>query len=187
MIDYFAKFQQAHDYDSFLQNFGGSMDQAKWNRVLEQVELTDAQQAVLAGFVRQQNILCMAGAWCGDCARQCPIVYRFCQIQPHLQLRFLDRDADEDLRKALHLCGAPRVPQFVFLDEDGEWIGRYGDRTVSEYRNLAETISGSSCSIGTASREDPLFQSIVNDWLVEIERVQLILRTSPRLRERHGD
>ena len=34
---------------------------------------------------------------------------------------------------------------------------------------------------------DPLLVQVTQDWLNEFERVQWLLRLSPRLRQRHGD
>jgi hypothetical protein len=43
------------------------------------------------------------------------------------------------------------------------------------------------CSVGAVPPEESLLDATVQDWLDEFERVQLILRTSPRLRKKHGD
>jgi hypothetical protein len=52
---------------------------------------------------------------------------------------------------------------------------------------MAESISGASCPTGIAPPELPLLVRVTQEWLNEFERIQLMLRTSPRLRERHGD
>jgi thiol-disulfide isomerase/thioredoxin len=187
MIDFGHSFSSAQTYAEFLEAYGSDTDRNKWQMVLEKIGLSAEQASVLASFTRNLKVLCMAGAWCGDCVRQCPILHRFSQMQPLIELRFVDRDANDQLKNELVICGAPRVPQVVFLSEDDEPVGRYGDRTISYYRDMAQKISGALCSTGLVTEGDPLLAAVTNDWLTEIERVQLILRTSPRLREKHGD
>ena len=128
--------------------------------------------ALLAKFTRRTNVLVLAGAWCGDCAAQCPIFERFAEAAPTLTVRYLDRDAHPDAQQELRINGGDRVPVAVFFSEDGFEVARYGERTLAAYRRM----------IGEATGGDA-----VSDWLREFERVQWILRLSPRLRRLHGE
>lgn len=186
MFDFRPSFQRGFAYALFLTQFGSASDQRRWAQVLDQIVLNDSQQQLLGGFRRQMQILCMAGAWCGDCAAQCPIFFRLAQACPVIDLRFVDRDADADLAHELMLCGSPRIPQVVFLDEDGNHVGRFGDRTLTKYRQLNAQLSGAACASGIL-RGGSEFTAIIQEWIDQIERIQWLLRTSPRLRERHGD
>lgn len=187
MIDFGAKFSTALSYDDFLQSHGSEMDRMKWKLVFDKTKLAESQVDLLGRFKRKIHVFAMAGAWCGDCVRQCPILQRFADQQPLIEYRLIDRDADQQLNQELRICGAARVPQFVFLSEDYEPVGRYGDRTISTYRDMESKLSGAACATGLVGDNDPLFNAVVQDWLTELERTQLILRTSPKLRERHGD
>jgi thiol-disulfide isomerase/thioredoxin len=168
----FSHFDAALPYDRFLTQFGSTGDKARWDRTREAVSLTDEQRALLAKFTRKTNVLVLAGAWCGDCAAQCPIFERFAEAAPALAVRYLDRDAHPDAQQELKINGGNRVPVVVFFSEDGFEVARYGERTLATYRRLAGESSGGD---------------VVADWLREFERVQWILRLSPRLRKLHGD
>ena len=52
---------------------------------------------------------------------------------------------------------------------------------------LVEQLTGESCATGLVKSADPVQVQIVQDWLDEFERVQWLLRLSPRLRRLHGD
>ena len=132
------------------------------------------------------KVLVLAGAWCGNCVNQCPIFDRFSAVNPRVQLRLADRDAAPELSGALSTCGGARVPTVVFLSEDGQFCGRYGDRTLSRYRWLVANLQGAGCPTGLAD-ESELTRSVVQDWLNEFERIQWMLRTSSRLRQLHRD
>ena len=92
-----------------------------------------------------------------------------------------------DAQKELQINGGDRVPVAVFFSEDGFEVSRYGERTLAKYRALAAQLSGETCATGLVKGADPLQAQIVQDWLNEFERVQWILRLSPRLRRIHSD
>jgi thiol-disulfide isomerase/thioredoxin len=149
--------------------------------------LTLDQTDLLQQFRRQTNVLVLAGAWCGDCARQCPIFTRFAEAAPVLDIRYLDRDEHADVQRDLQINGGNRIPVVVFFSEDGYEVARFGERTLSTYRDMIEKYVGVVCSSGLARPDDPLLRHVTQDWLNEFERVQWLLRLSPRLRQLHGD
>ena len=187
MVEYQSIFENGLTYSDFLNQFGSQPDQVKWQRTYDQTHLEESMHEDLRSFKRKMPVICMAGAWCGDCAVQCPIFQKISDSCEAIDLKFIDRDADPILAKELNLCGAPRVPQVVFLSEDFHPVGRYGDRTLAKYKSMAGTISGAVCSIGVIGENDPLQAQIIREWFDQFLRAQLILRTSPRLRQRHGD
>ncbi len=117
---------------------------------------------------------------------QCPIFEQFARACSMIKLRFLDRDADVEVAEELRICGGGRVPVVVMLSEDFAECARYGDRTLSRYREMAGELAGAACPTGLVSSATGL-AAVAADWLREFERVQLMLRLSPRLRERYGD
>jgi thiol-disulfide isomerase/thioredoxin len=183
----FAKFAQALPYAEFMARYGNAAYDARWRATFEQVQLTPAQRELLGQFRRETNVLVLAGAWCGDCSGQCPIFDRFAEAAPVLKVRYLDRDEHADAQRELTINGGNRVPVVVFFSEDGHEVARYGERTLSQYRMLAARTVGASCPTGITSAGDPLLAQIGQDWLDQFERVQWILRLSPRLRQKHGD
>ncbi|HMP77884.1 MAG TPA: thioredoxin family protein [Pirellulaceae bacterium] len=187
MIDFRDLFQRSLDYRDFLQRFASPADMNRWKNSFEQIVLTAEQQQLLARFKRRMYVLCMAGTWCGDCVRQCPIMEYFAQTSPQISLRFFDRDAEREAAGEWTICGAPRVPQVVFLSEDFEFVARFGDRTLTQYRQMEMKLTGATCASGLVIPGDPIQLSTIAEWLAEFERAQLILRTSPKLRQRHGD
>jgi thiol-disulfide isomerase/thioredoxin len=186
-MDWKPRFEAALPYERFLEVHGTDAHRQRWRSLYDQIRLTPDQQALLRGFVRQVNVLCVAGAWCGDCVNQCPILQRFAEATDKIDLRFLDRDAHMDLAQELSICGGNRVPVVVFLSEDFFECGRYGERTLSKYRELGATLLGAACPTGITTPESSLLDTVTAEWLGEFERVQIMLRLSPRLRSRHRD
>ncbi len=187
MLDLAAKFESGLSYDDFLHAFGTEEQRRRWASTHHQVDLTAPQRELLASFTRDMKVLCLAGAWCGDCVSQCPIFNHFQATNPKIDVRYFDRDANADLGAMLSVCGGARVPVVLFLSEDNHQVGWYGDRTLSKYRQLAADQLGAACPTGLVPESRTMLQAVTQDWLDEFERMQLILRTSSRLRKLHGD
>jgi ferredoxin len=185
-MDFSKSFHQAHSYNDFLDHYASPQQRNRWDAFHASITLTPQQQALLQGFTRRQRVLCLAGTWCGDCVEQCPAFDHFQANNPLLEIRYQDRDHDPQLQQALEICGGARVPVVVFLSEEDLFVGRYGDRTLSKYRQMLTDTTGPACPTGLASSTE-LTTTVVQEWLDEFERIQLILRTSPRLRKKHGD
>jgi thiol-disulfide isomerase/thioredoxin len=186
-MDLAEKFRQGLAYDDFLARYGTDVHKDRWKAFHAQVKLAPVQADLLKSFTRRMNVLCLAGAWCGDCVNQCPIFEKFAAAAPDMHLRFVDRDEHADLQAALQINGGNRVPVVLFLSEDYEEVARYGDRTLSKYRQMMKDQTGASCPTGITIGPDPLIHQVIADWLEQFERAQWILRLSARLRQKYGD
>jgi ferredoxin len=181
------KFAAALPYDRYVET-GTEEQRRRWRQVYDAARLTDEQRRLLAGFVRRMKVLVVSGVWCGDCVQQCPLIARCAEARPDLiDLRLLDRDEHRDLTEQVRLNGGDRVPVALFLSEDDELCGLYGDRTLHRYRALAARQLGPSCPTGLTAPPPDELAATLQDWLNELERVQLMLRLSPRLRQKYGD
>jgi hypothetical protein len=187
MIDWSSHFADALPYQSFLDRFASPPQRTRWDAMHGRFSLSPEQQTLLNGFARRMPVLCLAGAWCGDCINQCPVFDRFARATLQIDLRFIDRDARPELRDLLAINGGHRVPVVVFLSEDWFEVSRYGERTVSTYRRLAAEQLGPSCPTGFVPPAAEALAATTTEWLAEFERAQLVLRLSPRLRSKHGD
>ena len=184
MTDFSAEHARGHDYGDFLGHHASDEDRERWQRIYDRVTLTESQQAVLASFVREMKVLVLAGAWCG--VNQCPIWERFSQSCSLIQVRYLDRDENPELTERLSVNGGHRVPVVVFLSEDDHLCGIYGDRTLAKYRAMAADIDASLVPVADDGGRT-LLEQATDEWLNEFERMQLMMRTSGRLRQLHGD
>jgi thiol-disulfide isomerase/thioredoxin len=185
-MDYAPIFNSGRSYQDFLAKYGSDQHRDKWANMHAQVKLTDDQRQLLGSFKREMPVLVLAGAWCGDCVDQCPIFDHFAAAASVLKIRYFDRDDSPDFAPHVKICGGARVPAVVFLSEDYQEVGRYGDRTLARYRHILAKVSGEACSTGLVV-DAGMQAQVIQEWLDQFERAQLILRTSPRLREKHGD
>src|SRR5690606_19360765 len=122
-----------------------------------------------------------------DCALQGAAIARIAQANPKIHLRFLLRsDEHADLVVKAQINGGFRVPVTWFLAEDFEFVSVVGDRTLSRYRSMARKALGPAANVQAPPPADPV-REVLDEMLLEFERVHLLLRLSGRLREKHGD
>ena len=93
-----------------------------------------------------------------------------------------------DIGGAEKRFGAAAVLQGVDLSvAKGEFVSLLGDRTLPRYRAMAARQLGPACPVPGAALPPDEAAATLQAWLDEFERVQLILRLSARLRDKHGD
>lgn len=181
-----AKFAAGLAWREYLAT-GKPAQREAWNAVYNQVALSGSQQKLIADFKREMKVICISGIWCGDCVQQGPLLQRIAEANNRIHLVWLDRDEHKDLASRVQINQGLRVPTVIFLSEDNEFCGLYGDRTLTRYRAMADSQLGPACPIPGAPIPTDELLATMQDWLDEFERIQLLLRLSPRLREKHGD
>lgn len=159
----------------------------RWREMAEQIPaLTREQIDRLTGLNRTLKIIALSGVWCGDCVRQGPMLHRLASAC-EADLRWVERDDNAELRDELRVVGAMRVPVVVFCTEDFWEIGRFGDRMLSTYLRKASNEMGAACPVPYAAPPEGDLAAEQAEWLDIFERMLLMARLSPPLRERHGD
>lgn len=181
-----AKFAAGLNWPDYLAT-GKPAQRDAWNAVYNQVSLSDSQRKLLADFKRDMKVICLSGIWCGDCVQQGPLLQRIDEAAERITLVWLDRDEHKDLAARVQINQGLRVPTVIFLSEDDEFCGLYGDRTLTRYRAMADSQLGPACPIPGAPIPIDELLATMQDWLDEFERIQLLLRLSPRLRQKHND
>jgi thiol-disulfide isomerase/thioredoxin len=177
---------QAKSYDEFV-NASTQEEREQWNDRLNRTpKLTKKQIERLSGYHRQLNILMYAGAWCGDCSRQAPMLLKMVEAAGEkVKLRLIDREVSTELQDELRILGALRVPVVVFLTEDFWEVGRFGERLLSVYRSKAAREVNRGIDQGVLSPK--ALEREIQDWLDIFERMLIMVRLAPPLRRRHND
>ena len=178
-------FEQGVTYDAYL---AATPEKATpWQENDARCKLSDQQQLLLTSFSRTMKVIVLSGIWCGDCSSQGPMLAAIANGSAMIELHWLDRDEASELSNHLSINQGHRVPTVIFMAEDFEPVSVYGDRTLTRYRAMATRQLGAACDIPGAVIPEDEFAATMQDWLDEFERVQLLLRLSARLRQKHGD
>ena len=180
-------FEMGLGYDEFVAS-GEPMHQPQWHQRYEQLALDDTQRELVSGFQRSIKVLCLTGTWCGDCALQGASLHRIAEAaEGRIDLRFVLRSEQfAELVVANQINQGYRVPVTWFMAEDFQPCSRIGDRPLGRYRSMARKALGDASPVLAEPPADPV-RTVLQEMLDEFERVDLMLRLSPRLRELHGD
>ncbi|MCB9839127.1 MAG: thioredoxin family protein [Phycisphaeraceae bacterium] len=181
-----SKHHAGLSFDAYVATAKPEKQQA-WRAVYDKITLTEPQKSLIGSFTRPMRVLVTSGVWCGDCVQQCPLLERIAEASDLIDLKFVDRDEHADLSQRIQICQGLRVPTVVFMAEDYEFIGLMGDRSLTRYRAMAAQQLGAHCPLPGAPIPTDELRATMQDWLNEFERLQLLLRLSPRLRQKHGD
>lgn len=179
------QFQHGLPYEEYLR--GGGELSRNWTANASNTRLSAEQAQLISTFTRRMPVICISGIWCGDCAVQGPMLAAIAAASPLVNLVFLDRDLHRELADEVKIAGGNRVPTVIWMSEEFEFVHLLGDRTLSRYRAMASRTLGPSCELPNAHQRDEDTQRVIGEWVNEFERVQWILRLSPRLRQLHGD
>lgn len=181
------QFAAGFPYDRYVAS-GDPEQQRRWQQVYEAAGLSESQQKLAGAFSRDMKILVISGIWCGDCVQQVPLLQRIVEANhARLAMRIVDRDVHRHLVDELYINGGSRVPVVLFLAEDFELCSICGDRTLRRYRAMATRQLGAACPVAITPPDPDELAATLQDWLDEFERIQLMLRLSTRLRQKHGD
>ncbi|HEY6330458.1 MAG TPA: thioredoxin family protein [Blastocatellia bacterium] len=181
-------FQLAEDYETYLRESKPELA-AKWRNMAGNIPPLSASQVDRLRNItgRRLSLLVYSGVWCGDCVRQGPMLKQVADAAGSIDLRIIDREASAALTEELRILGARRVPVAVFLSEDFFEIGRFGDRLLTVYRAKAATALGPTCDTGLIPPPAERLGAERDEWVDIFERMLLMARLSPPLRDRHGD
>ena len=103
-----------------------------------------------------------------------------------ISLRLVDRDAHRDLAEQIRVNAGDRVPVALFSPRISSLVR--GSATVRSTATApCRRRLGPSCPTGLFTPDRSDLDQTLQDWLDEFERVQLMLRLSGRLRQKHGD
>ena len=126
MPDFRKLWEQALTFDAFVDSCKAEHC-GLWKGVYQLARVPAwARDAVPPGAVRK--LLVIAEDWCGDASNTVPIVAKFAESVPGLELRVILRDANPEVMDRYLTNGARSIPIVIALDESFQEIGHWGPR-----------------------------------------------------------
>ena len=174
------------EYEAYLAT-GSQAEQEKFRAYAAKLPQSEQLESCAGQWKRTLHCLVFSGTWCGDCARQCPMLHEIASKSSFVSLRFLDNREHSRFADEVRIHGASRVPTVVLLSEDFFELARFGDRTYSHYRRKFEQERGAACDAGLALSPAEELGEELDEWVRIFDRSQCLLALSPLLRQRYGD
>jgi hypothetical protein len=125
----------AHLWDAALsyQRFVNESSQyvQMWDAVHRMARVGDDSVAAAEFLGRRFRLLAIVEDWCGDAINTIPVIARWAERVPALELRLVRRDEHPELMDA-YLTGASRsIPIVIVLTEAMEEVGHWGPRPAA--------------------------------------------------------
>lgn len=126
MLDFKKLWEQALTYEGFVDSCK-AQHCGLWQGVYNIARIPEwARGAVPAGTVRK--LLVIAEDWCGDASNTIPVVAKFANSVPGVDLRVILRDQNSEVMDRYLTNGSRSIPIVIVLDESYREIGHWGPR-----------------------------------------------------------
>ena len=76
----------------------------------------------------ERKLLVIAEDWCGDASNTVPIIARFADLSPGLELRIILRDQNPEVMNRYLTNGSRSIPIIIALDAAFQEVGHWGPR-----------------------------------------------------------
>src|ERR671921_2574989 len=120
MLDFSKLWEQALAYESFVDSCKAEHC-GLWKGMYNLARIPEwASAAVPAGTVRK--LLVIAEDWCGDASNTIPIIAKFANAVPGIELRVIQRDQHPEVMNRYLTNGSRSIPILIALDESFQEI-----------------------------------------------------------------
>jgi len=126
-LDYRTYWEDGYAFEDYLENEVEKHPDL-WRGVYRKHETPDWAVDEAGGTAGPWRLLVLAEDWCGDASNTVPILARFAEAAPNVEMRVVKRDENLDLMDAYLTNGGRSIPMAVILDEDFEPVGSWGPR-----------------------------------------------------------
>jgi hypothetical protein len=126
MLDFEKLWDRALTYESFVDSCRAQYCDL-WKGVYNLARIPEWASAVVpAGTVRK--LLVIAEDWCGDATNTVPVVAKFADSVPGIELRVILRDQNPEVMDQYLTNGSRSIPIVIVLDDSYHELGHWGPR-----------------------------------------------------------
>lgn len=122
-----ALWDQALTFEEFL--LASGEHRGLWEGIRRLARIPDWARSPVADG-EQRHLLVLVEDWCGDASNTVPILARWAEEVPGLDLRVLRRDEHPEVMDRYLTNGSRSIPIVIALDGEFEELGRWGPRPV---------------------------------------------------------
>jgi hypothetical protein len=125
MLDFKSLWDKGQTFQAFVSS--SAQHKALWQGIYRIARLPQwAISAVPIG--ERRRLLVLAEDWCGDASNTVPILAKFVDAVPGLELRIVLRDQNPDVMDGYLTNGSRSIPIVIALDDEFREVGHWGPR-----------------------------------------------------------
>ncbi len=112
-----------------LFNFS-KLNDKRMKRLDKQTKLSENAKLKIEKVQKDFTWLVLTEGWCGDAAHTLPVINKFAESNPKIELKVVLRDENEDLMNEFLTNGSKSIPKLVVLEKKtNKVIGSWGPRS----------------------------------------------------------
>ena len=123
-----------------LYNFS-KLNDKRMKRLDKQTKLSQRTEEKLKNIQKDFTWLVLTEGWCGDAAQTLPVMNKFAEANPKIDLKVVLRDENNELMNKFLTNGSKSIPKLIVVDEKtNKVISSWGPRSktatkmVSDYK-----------------------------------------------------
>jgi hypothetical protein len=124
-VDFRALWDGALTFDQFLA--ASSQHKGLWEGVHRLARIPEWSRSALPAE-GQFHLLAIVEDWCGDASNTVPVLARWTEEVPGVDLRLVHRDENPNLMNRYLTDGSRSIPIVIALDEEFNELGHWGPR-----------------------------------------------------------
>lgn len=144
----------------------------RWDKTFK---LSQEDKDFFGDLEKNITFLVVSEGWCGDAAHALPIISKIAEASPHIDLKIVLRDDNDELIENFKTNGAKSIPKLIALDDNLNVLFTWGPRP-SEARTMVDDYKATHGQLTPEFKEDlqkwynnDKGQSIVKDIKSELE------------------
>jgi len=115
------------------------LNQRRMKRWEKTLKITEEAESFFKNYNQKMLWLVVSEGWCGDAAHGLPVLNALTELNPHIELKIVLRDSEDDLINQFLTNGAKSIPKLIMLKEENlEVIETWGPRPSTAAKLTAD-------------------------------------------------
>ncbi|WP_245641325.1 thioredoxin family protein [Thermovenabulum gondwanense] len=124
MMDFKKLFLKGIDFEDFLEQ-ADENSRKKIEDIYGKINFNDKLVERINEINKKVKVLVFAESWCPDCIAAVPVLIKMAKTSGVIDYAILPKEGNEELLENYKYDGKPRIPTFIFLDENYRELGNY--------------------------------------------------------------
>ncbi len=105
------------------------LNDKRMKRLDKQTILSELAKEEINSIDKDFTWLVLTESWCGDAAQTLPVLNKFSEVNPNIDLKVVLRDENEELMNQFLTNGSKSIPKLIVIDNDNKVVGSWGPRS----------------------------------------------------------
>ena len=105
------------------------LNDKRMKRLDKQTKLSESAKEEINSIDKDFTWLVLTESWCGDAAQTLPVLNKFSEVNPNIDLKVVLRDENEELMNQFLTNGSKSIPKLIVIDNDNKVVGSWGPRS----------------------------------------------------------